>query len=246
MWTLDVKMNPSLDQPKKFILDSTSTVSLHDRFTSLLKHQQESLMDITASVNQHTAASLENQRLALEMANRPSVLAALHNTSKINNSLCKMNVKARLGQPMGRGGMMGLRGQMRGGGSARRGLIKGIYSRRGISSLQGAVSTLGVQRGWGQHQRGGYMHCAGSMGIRGRRAIRKTGMHSPLVCTGNSHVTSVSGTYTGCNWTKSNSQPVPSREQLDKQLDEYMSMTKSHLDAELDAYMAQVDLEDIV
>ncbi|XP_052002341.1 chromatin target of PRMT1b [Xyrauchen texanus] len=234
---LDVKMNPSLDPQKMFILDSTSTVSLHDRFTSLLKHQQEGLMDITALVNQQTTASLKNQRLVVEMANRPSVLAALHNTSKINNPLSKMNVRARLGQPMGRGGMMSFRGQMRGRGSTRGGLIKGIYSRRGISSLQDAMSTLGVQRGWGQQQRGGYMHCAAPMGIRGGRAIRKTG---------NSYVTSVSGTYSGCNWTKSYSQPVPSREQLDKQLDEYMSMTKSHLDAELDAYMAQVDLEDIV
>lgn len=32
-----------------------------------------------------------------------------------------------------------------------------------------------------------------------------------------------------------------SREQLDNQLEEYMSKTKSHLDSELDAYMAEAD-----
>lgn len=33
------------------------------------------------------------------------------------------------------------------------------------------------------------------------------------------------------------------KEQLDKELDEYMSNTKGRLDAELDAYMAQTDPE---
>lgn len=47
----------------------------------------------------------------------------------INNQLCKVSVKARLGHPLGRGGMVGLRGQMRGGGG-RRGLVKGFYTRR--------------------------------------------------------------------------------------------------------------------
>ncbi|RXN30358.1 chromatin target of PRMT1 -like protein [Labeo rohita] len=81
--------------PQKIILNSTCTISLHDRFTSLLKHQPAdvNVMDIPAVVNQQTVASLKNQRLALEMGNRPSVLAALHNTSvrhilfdKIQNS----------------------------------------------------------------------------------------------------------------------------------------------------------------
>ncbi|XP_016343574.1 chromatin target of PRMT1b [Sinocyclocheilus anshuiensis] len=122
-------MNPQDSQ--KILLNSTCTVSLHDRFTSLLKHEPADVMDITAAVNQQTAASLKNQRLALEMANRPSVLAALHNTSNINNQLCKVSVKARLGCPMGRGGMMGLQGQKRGGGGGgRSGLVKGFYTRK--------------------------------------------------------------------------------------------------------------------
>ena len=35
--------------------------------------------------------------------------------------------------------------------------------------------------------------------------------------------------------------PAPSREELDNQLDAYMSKTKTGLDAELDAYMAAAD-----
>ncbi len=53
---------------------------------------------------------------------------------------------------------------------------------------------------------------------------------------------SVSRAHSGCNRARFASHQIPSREQLDEQIDEYMSMTKSHLDAELDAYMAEVDL----
>ncbi|XP_067305732.1 chromatin target of PRMT1b [Pseudorasbora parva] len=228
-------MNPL--EPQKIILNSTCTVSLHDRFTSLLKHQQtDDVMDITAAVKQQTAASLENQRLALEMANRPSVLAALHNN--INNQLCKVSAKARLGHPLGRGCMVGLRGVTRGGG-CRRGLVKGFYTRRSMSRQHGVVNTLGVQRVrvQQQQQHGGIIHLTGAMRTRGVvGAIRRTG----------GRFTSVSGAYSGCSRAKFNSRQVPSREQLDEQLDEYMSMSKSHLDAELDAYMAQVDLKDMV
>uniref|UniRef100_A0A671M0S8 Chromatin target of PRMT1b n=1 Tax=Sinocyclocheilus anshuiensis TaxID=1608454 RepID=A0A671M0S8_9TELE len=238
---MDVKMNP-LD-PQKIILNSTCTVSLHDRLTSLLKHQPADVMDITAAVNQQTAASLKNQRLALEMANRPSVLAALNNTSNINNQLCKVSVKARLGHPMVRVGMMGLWG--------RRGLVKGFYTRRSISSLQGVVSSLGVQKGWGQQQCGGNVIWTGPMGSRGGGAITKTGenmeeMQSPGAAQGGGSFMSVSKAYSGCSRARFDSHQIPSREQLDEQLDDYMSMSKSHLDAELDPYMAQVDLDDIV
>ncbi|XP_057196668.1 chromatin target of PRMT1b [Triplophysa rosa] len=171
-------------EAQKIFLSSTSTVSLHDRFTGLLKHPQADPINVTARVNQQNTASLKNQRLALEMANRPSVLAALRNTSNINR-LCKVNVKARLGQPIGGGG--GLQDQISSGGGC--GQIKAFYGTRGIGRLHGTVPTLGVQRGRGQKQRGGYVNWTGPMGIRGR-AIRKTGMNSSPVCTG-------SGAYLG-------------------------------------------------
>ncbi|XP_042597069.1 chromatin target of PRMT1 protein-like isoform X1 [Cyprinus carpio] len=199
-------------------------------------------MDITAAVNQQTAASLKNQRLALEMADRPSVLAALHNTSNINNQLCKVSVKARLGCPMGRGGMMELRGQKRGGGGGgRRGLVKGFYTRK-----------IGVQKGWSQQQHGGIVNWTGPVGNRGGGAIRKTEGNTeqqvprPGTPQGGGRYTSVSRARSGCSRARFDSHQIASREQLDKQLDEYMSMTKSHMDAELDAYMAEVDLGDSV
>uniref|UniRef100_A0A9J7Y850 Chromatin target of PRMT1b n=1 Tax=Cyprinus carpio carpio TaxID=630221 RepID=A0A9J7Y850_CYPCA len=235
-------MNPQDSQ--KIILNSTCTVSLHDRFTSLLKHQPADVMDITAAVNQQTAASLKNQRLALEMADRPSVLAALHNTSNINNQLCKVSVKARLGCPMGRGGMMELRGQKRGGGGGgRRGLVKGFYTRK----ILGCRHKISV-RGWSQQQHGGIVNWTGPVGNRGGGAIRKTEGNTeqqvprPGTPQGGGRYTSVSRARSGCSRARFDSHQIASREQLDKQLDEYMSMTKSHMDAELDAYMAEVDL----
>ncbi|XP_052475228.1 chromatin target of PRMT1 protein [Carassius gibelio] len=234
-------------------LNSTCTVSLHDRFTSLLKHQPVDVMAFTAAVKQQTAASLKNQHLALEMANRPSVLAALNNTSNINKQLCKVSMKARLGHPMVRGGMMGLQGQMRGGGGggAKRGLVKGFYTRKSISSLRGEVSSLGVQKGWGQQQRGENVIRTRPMGSRGG-AIKKTEGNAerqephPATAQGGGGLISVSRAYSGFSRPRFDSHQIPSREQLDEQLDDYMSMSKSHLDAELDAYMAQVDLDDIV
>ncbi|XP_059363936.1 chromatin target of PRMT1 protein-like isoform X2 [Carassius carassius] len=245
-------MNP-LD-PHKIILNSTCTVSLHDRFTSLLKHQPVDVMAFRAAVKQQTAASLSNQHLALEMANRPSVLAALNNTSNINKQLCKVSMKARLGHPMVKGGMMGLQGQMRGGGGGgggKRGLVKGFYTRRSISCLRGVVSSLGVQKGWGQQQHGENVIWTRPMGSRGGGAIKKTGnaerqVPHPGTAQGGGCLMSVSRAYSGCSRARFDSHQIPSREQLDEQLDDYMSMSKSHLDAELDAYMAQVDLDDIV
>lgn len=38
-------------------------------------------------------------------------------------------------------------------------------------------------------------------------------------------------------------RPALTKEQLDKELDAYMSNTKARLDAELDAYMAETDSE---
>ncbi|KAG1947934.1 chromatin target of PRMT1b isoform X1 [Pimephales promelas] len=244
---LDVKMNPR--DPQKIILGSTCTISLHDRFTSLLKFQPADVMDITSAVKLQTAASLKNQQLALEMANRPSVLAALHNN--INNQLCKVSAKARLGYPLGRGCMVGLRGKIRGGGG-RRGLVKGFYTRRSMSRQQGVVNTLGVQRGCGQQQqqqRGGIINLSEVMRTRGGAIRRTEGNAEQQVPHSGTPQGVVSSTsirgHSGCSRTRFNIHQVPSRELLDEQLDEYMSMSKSRLDAELDAYMAQVDLEDM-
>ncbi|TRZ03122.1 hypothetical protein DNTS_029903 [Danionella cerebrum] len=216
-------MNPILDMmnpvgAEKVSLSSTCSVSLNDRFTFLMKHQTED------AINQQNETSLRNKRLALEMASRPSVLAALHDTSNINNQLCKANVKSRLGRPTRRGGL-----QMRGGGrNGRKGMI---YTNR----LQGASTP---QTGWNQRQPASKGNSAVPMRAKGATAVSKTGRGCLVpVKRANSGFGRVRCYNHRCRATF---------EQLDQQLKEYMSQSKRHLDTELDAYMAQVDLKDLM
>lgn len=58
----------------------------------------------------------------------------------------------------------------------------------GISSLQGVISSLGVEKAQGQPQRGGKVIWTGSMGNRGGGAIRKAGENMEVYNSGpNNH-----------------------------------------------------------
>lgn len=50
-----------------------------------------------------------------------------------------------------------------------------VFWGAGIRCLRGVVSSLGVQKGWSQQQRGGIVNWTGPVGNRGGGAIRKTG-----------------------------------------------------------------------
>lgn len=80
--------------PSRISLESSSKMSLHDRFTKLAKTRVESPKTaINTHINRvQLQASAKNRRLALQMANRPSVQAAL----KIKNR----SIKQRLGRNM--------------------------------------------------------------------------------------------------------------------------------------------------
>ncbi|XP_062847768.1 chromatin target of PRMT1b [Trichomycterus rosablanca] len=207
------------------LLKSTSSMSLHDRFTYMLQNKQPLLVDIDNSMPQVQAASLQNQHLAQQLANRPSVLAALQNRSNLKQRLGKRNVKARLGRPVMRGdfhGTTGFWGKPRGRGTLLRNLPQ-----KGMSRLH--VSGLVVHGGLISPQESVYR--SGEQVLQSRRytgAMRGRGR----------------GWAAGRG--RAEGRPLPTREQLDEQLDDYMSMTKSHLDAQLDEYMAEVDSEDVL
>ncbi|XP_036434720.1 chromatin target of PRMT1b [Colossoma macropomum] len=220
-----LKMNSPSSQ---LYLKSTSSMSLHDRFTSLLKNNQPELSDIGANMQQQTA-SLKNQRLAQQMANWPSVLAALQKIPSMKQRLGKRSIKARLNRPLMRGGLWGMArhwGRPKGRGA----LFRGTLSMRCMKGLQGVVSGLVTHEGLTHQQRGAHISRPGVMQNRGVRGCLR----------GNGR-----GAFVGRGWGggryRAENRPVPTREQLDEQLDDYMSMTKSHLDAQLDAYMAEVD-----
>ncbi|XP_072534841.1 chromatin target of PRMT1b [Salminus brasiliensis] len=218
-------------------LKSTSSMTLHDRFTCIVKKPE--LTDITANMQQLQAASLKNQRLAQRMANWPSVLAALHNLPSLKYRLGRGNIKARLSRPLMRGGLHGVArhwGRPRGRGAS----FRGTLSVRCMRGLRGVVSGLVTHQSLSRQHHGAH--------ISGPGVMQNRGVKGPL--RGNGLASRGRGVFVsrsrGGGRYRTESRPVPTREELDDQLDDYMSMTKSHLDAQLDAYMAEVDSEDLL
>nr|XP_029501590.1 chromatin target of PRMT1 protein-like isoform X2 [Oncorhynchus nerka] len=228
----DVMTSPT----EKIVLKSTSTISLNDRFTTMLNNKQLEPVAVPVNMQQQQVASVRNRRLALQMENRTSVQAALQ-----PKRLGKADVLARLGRPMGtlmRGAtrsqgfaVRGLRGMHRGGfgvcGNNRRGFFRGVNPMR----ARGGVTKLRFRQGL--RLQGGQLNDAGvlvSCGARNELGLRGRGRGAGLGLRGR-------------GWFRGMGKPekIPTKEELDNQLDNYMSMTKSHLDAELDSYMAMAD-----
>lgn len=277
--------------PNKIILKSTTKISLNDRFSSLRKQGDpaNTLTSIRQRMQEIRQASARNRRLAQQMENRPSVIAAL--------KLKKKSLKQRLGQWQGSGIKarlsLGGRGTFRGnrnmgrgrvlsgrGGSTRRS-IRGVVGMsrgggrgfgRGVSPL--VRQRLGTQTGFANRRgnRGGRQNVGRSR--RGRGFVPRAG--AQFVGRGG-------GSGNAPNWRpytqfRGNQQggrgnfrggrrrqqrggrggrrgagstrghpagqvPAPSKQELDRQLEDYMKKTKSFLDAELDAYMAEAATE---
>lgn len=175
-------------------------------------------------------ASAKNRRLAAQMANRPGVQAALggqqqqrvQNTS-VQNRLGNQNRLSVQGR-LGRNKMTGLRTANRGGrqqstiAPGRIGVKRGgfVSKRGGLSSVgrgRGNQNRFGrgAGRGMQSNRGGGVGKVRGGGRGRGRGGSRGRGRGA---------------------------QNNPkSKDDLDKELDDYMTHTKSHLDAELDQYM---------
>ncbi|XP_024263849.1 chromatin target of PRMT1 protein isoform X3 [Oncorhynchus tshawytscha] len=222
---------------EKIVLKSTSTISLNDRFTTMLNNKQLEPVAVRVNMQQQQVASVRNRRLALQMENRTSVQAALQPKS-LKQRLGKGDVLARLSRPMGtlmRGAtrsqgfaVRGLQGMHRGGfgvcGNNRKGFFRGVnqmHARGGVTKLR---FCQGLRLQGGQLNNAGVLVSCGArneLGLRGRGRGAGLGLR-------------------GRGWFRSMGKPekIPTKEELDNQLDNYMSMTKSHLDAELDSYMA--------
>ncbi|XP_041707654.1 chromatin target of PRMT1 protein [Coregonus clupeaformis] len=235
----------AMTSPTETIVLKSTSVSLNDRFTTMLKNKQPEPVDVRANMQQQQVASVRNRRLALQMENRTSVQAALQPKS-LKQRLGKGNVLTRLGRPMGtlmRGAtrsrgfaVRGLRGMNRGAfrvrGNNRWGFLRGGYAFRGVNQMRarGGVTKLRFRQGL--RLQGGQLNNAGVLVSRGARnglGLRGRGRGAGLGLRGR-------GGFRCRGMGKP--EKIPTKEELDNQLDNYMSMTKSHLDAELDSYMA--------
>ncbi|CAC5377321.1 unnamed protein product [Mytilus coruscus] len=280
--------------PAKIVLKSTTKMSLNDRFSTIQATvrqpaQQASVSNIRAKMAAQHQATAANKRLAMQMANRPSVQAAL----KIKKKSLKQrlgfgntSVKSRLtlggrgGGAMVRGGrgqgrLMRSRGQMRGRGRGGRGgggstpgsptgnqMVRGgNRGQRGGFVQRGRGQRGGfVQRGGGQ--RGGFVQRGGGGGgeNRGRRGGMQRGRgfqggnrggrgqaqgfrgnRGGFRARGGGNNRGRGG-FRGGRGQRGRGgdgrSPI-SKEELDNQLEAYMSKTKSSLDADLDSYMQQ-------
>lgn len=236
----------------KLVLKRTTKLSLHERFTSLLENKQSTPVTIRTSLQQQLQGSARNRRLAQQMENRPSVRAASNFKQRLGN---KRNIQAPLGLPRGdlSRGAIGGRGPpniqggfRRGRGRGRGGLRGGLATRslpRGGLSFQGRSPLLRGEQDFAaprMDSRGGAVPGRGGpgRGDRGRAAMGRGGIGG----RGLAGIGRGRGNF-GCRGRGrgARTRPALTKEQLDKELDAYMSNTKARLDAELDAYMAETD-----
>lgn len=247
--------------PTKIVLKSTTKMSLNDRFTSIQQQtrQQPTVQNIRASMAAQQQASAANRRLAQQLANRPGIgMMNMAQQQPINMSprypsqppqrslqqrLGKSNIKARLNlEAVGRGGGM-QQGRGRGfmqWGRDGRGRGQSIQTPRGASRGRGNIQRgRGSPRGVGNYPvrggrgrgRGGFLRFPGRGGNRGGRGAAGRGQNMRGRGRGRG----------GRGRGRGGSVDQVSKEQLDNQLDEYMSKTKSYLNSELDAYMAEAN-----
>ncbi|XP_057643912.1 chromatin target of PRMT1 protein-like isoform X2 [Chionomys nivalis] len=164
-------------------------------------------------------ASLQQQQLA--SARNRRLAQQMENRPSVQAAL---KLKQRLGNKRNIQAPLGLpRGDLCRGAIGGRGLpkIQGGFCRgRGRGGLRGGLATRSLPRG-GLSFQGRSLLLRGLAGIgRGR---------GNFGCRGRGR--------------GARTRPALTKEQLDKELDAYMSNTKRRLDAELDAYMAQTDSE---
>ncbi|XP_052800588.1 chromatin target of PRMT1 protein-like isoform X5 [Mya arenaria] len=229
--------------PAKIVLKSTTKVTLSDRFTQIQKMRPPppSPQEVRAQMAASQHSTQQNRRLAQQMANRPAVQAALgqrggpkhpqqqveFQQKTLKQRLGPSNVKARLTL-----GQQAYRGRGRGG-------RRGGYRGRGQSNGYVTSDSRGGMRGqgFGGRGRGGFSPSRGGRGRGGTRGGGDRGGFGRGQRGGGRGM----GRGRGGRGRGARGGGQASREQLDNQLEEYMSKTKNHLDMDLDQYMAEAN-----
>lgn len=269
--------------PAKILLNQKTSMSLNDRFSQIAKiHRPASTTTTTTAstgaigtINNNSfksrlnnnlfqkRASMKNRRLALQMANRPSVQAALkikkksikqrlgfaNNNNNMNNNNKSFLTPGAVNNGRGRGGKNILRQRVGRGGA--------IIRRTNIQSrLSGFNRVAGVGRGRGRPNnnlktRLGNMMNKSANDSNTSFTRRRNALSAPIGTRVYTRGGGVRGRGRGGrlnNRRRGGSgvgvggrqpQQPKSKESLDTDLDQYMSKSKSHLDTQLDQYMSQ-------
>ncbi|XP_064596047.1 chromatin target of PRMT1 protein-like isoform X2 [Liolophura sinensis] len=165
--------------PNKIVLKSSTKMSLNERFTHIQKQPKSPpTQNARAKMAAQQQASVQNRRLAQQMANRPSVQAALKIKQSLKQRLGKSNIKARLNLPnvpRGRGrGVVITTGRGRGRGRGRGGSQANL-TQVGTTMNRGGT---GLRRGFRGRGRGGLQRGRGTLtrgGFRGRGGFQNRG-----------------------------------------------------------------------
>jgi len=219
--------NHTSSVPGKIIIRGTSKLSLKDRFTRLSNEMQQQQSLVHAN---DMAVSAANKRLAHELGNNPDVVAALRMNRK--SVLQRLGVKARLG-------------------GANAGFQRGFQQRNGFHPFQrGYRSAVGVQfsyfnNGYRFPRNFGPKRMDNNNRMRSFSGFgygRGGGFRQRFRGGGNWRYGRGGGNYNRGGGGNNAQNERMSREELDRQLDEYMSKTKVHLDDDLDAYMGETTI----
>ncbi|ESN91705.1 hypothetical protein HELRODRAFT_189778 [Helobdella robusta] len=201
--------------PQKIVLKNSTSMSLNDRFTKINKVRPPVAQTVTVNMaNQHQAA-IKNRRLSQQMANR--------NQTYVNNDQLKPPIKSRLGI------------------ASRLGFKPGFEPRRGrqiIGSLLGQNDFPVYTPVRGRPMRGFFQ---GRGQTRGQRGFRGARLNTSFIPISNStpYVRRPWGgsrggrgrgrgggvARGGANGVRANNKVEVTKDQLDTELDAYMSHT---------------------
>ncbi|PRD27085.1 UNVERIFIED_CONTAM: hypothetical protein NCL1_36321 [Trichonephila clavipes] len=230
----------------KIVLKNTTKMSLNERFTAYRAEAQTAANTYRQKLQMQRQATSANLRLAQQMANRPTVIAALRLKKRSlqqrlgRRQQSASNVKARLNLGGKRANsIQGRLGAVRGRNPGRRGGFK-----PGTSPLLKA--RLGTPRSFNYpsvtNQRVGFRKRGNFQG--GNRQPRNNNrlQASRNARGGRNNRGGGRGRGRGGGkgrWGKDLNPILPTKQELDNQLDEYMAETKGSLDAQLGHYMSQ-------
>ncbi|GIX76430.1 foP_duplication domain-containing protein [Caerostris darwini] len=228
----------------KIVLKNTTKMSLNERFTAYRAQAQSNANTYRQKIQMQRQASSANLRLAQQMANRPTVIAALRLKKKSlqqrlgRRQQSTSNVKARLnfaGKRLTGNSIQGRLGGFRGKNTGRQGGFKPgtsplLKARLGTPRQFNSGQRIGFRKR-GNFQSGNRQPRSGnrvqvSRNVRGGRANRGGGGRGRGGGKG--------------RWNKDIPATLPTKQELDNQLDEYMAETKGSLDAQLGQYMSQI------
>lgn len=252
-------MSSITNPPAKILLTSSTKISLHDRFTTLAKvrpqvnNTNELVVQPKASAG---PASTKNRKLALQMANRPSVQAAL--------KLKKKSIRQRLGNAARNQAVGNVAAVKKRISSApRTGIDPSRLSVGGVSFFKKAslaqrlsrnVNAINKGRRYANPVPGNQpikrVGNGGRIGNRNRfqkrmgnpqKQQQQQQARNPRLGNRRNQFNKNKGKRNGGGGAAAAGQPqqTKTREGLDMDLEQYMAKSKTHLDADLDVYMSQ-------